>query len=38
MGTRLDSMDAGIVLATIAMLNVLTFFFSAWSMDFHCLS
>jgi hypothetical protein len=29
MGTRLDSMDAGIVLAAIAMLNVLTFLFSA---------
>jgi hypothetical protein len=38
MGTRLDSMDAGIVLATIAMLNILTFLFSTWSVNFRCLS
>jgi hypothetical protein len=31
-------MDAGIVLATIAMLNILTFLFSTWSVNFRCLS
>jgi hypothetical protein len=36
--TRLDSTDAGIVLAAIAVLHVLTFLFSAWSVDFRCLS
>ncbi|KAG0625464.1 hypothetical protein M758_2G057800 [Ceratodon purpureus] len=36
--TRLDSTDAGIVLAAIAVLHVLTFLFSAWSVDFRCFS
>jgi hypothetical protein len=31
-------MDAGIVLAVIAVLNIFTFLFSAWSVDFRCLS
>lgn len=36
--TRLDSTDAGIVLAAIAVLHILTFLFSAWSVDFRCFS
>lgn len=36
--TRLDSTDAGIVLAALAILHILTFLFSAWSVDFRCFS
>jgi len=36
--TKLDSTDAGIVLAAIAILHILAFLFSAWSVDFRCFS
>jgi len=34
--TRLDATDAGIVLAGLTILHILTFLFSAWSVDFRC--
>lgn len=34
--TQLEATDAGIVLAGLAILHILTFLFSAWSVDFRC--
>ncbi|XP_024368121.1 probable manganese-transporting ATPase PDR2 isoform X1 [Physcomitrium patens] len=36
--TRLDSTDAGIVLAGTVVLHILAFLFSVWSVDFRCFS
>ncbi|KAG0569601.1 hypothetical protein KC19_6G101700 [Ceratodon purpureus] len=36
--TRLGSTDAAIVLVALAMLHMLTFLFSVWSVDFRCFS
>lgn len=34
--TSLDATDAGIVLAALFVLHILTFLFSAWSVNFRC--
>ncbi|CAM6077612.1 unnamed protein product [Sphagnum tenellum] len=34
--TSLDATDAGIVLAALVVLHILTFLFSAWSVNFRC--